>query len=227
MRTQQTPRAQLSSTARPTTSFVPAADPSPPSQRAASIGASVIDRQRTTAPRRARSRPGARPRATKSLRAAVSGSPSRAKVSRVGRGPADPANAPGPESARAAARTPPNSARIRATSRSDLSPRLALQVTSAAQVRTVRATAPGRTRRRQSRRSAGSSAHPPPTLARSRPGVRSDAHEMAESTGCSSALQAKVVNVICSAIAARRGRRSLLVKTHNTHAAQRRGWPGH
>ena len=38
---------------------------------------------------------------------------------RIGSGAADPANARGPESARAAARTPPISARVRATSRSD------------------------------------------------------------------------------------------------------------
>ena len=71
----QTQRAQLSSTARCSTAFVPADDSCQPSQRASSIGAGVIDRQRTMAPRRARSRPGARARATKSLRAAVSGSP--------------------------------------------------------------------------------------------------------------------------------------------------------
>ena len=122
MRTQQTPRAQLSSTARRTTSFVPAADSSQPSQRAASIGASVIDRQRTMAPRRARSRPGARSRVTKSPRAAVSGSPRGRKSPdsaaarpirpmRTGRNP----HAPRPGRRRA-------SARIRATSRSDFRP---------------------------------------------------------------------------------------------------------
>ena len=59
------------------------------------------------APRRARSRPGARSRATKSLTAAVSGSPRGRKSPDSAEAQPDPANAHGPESARAAARTPP------------------------------------------------------------------------------------------------------------------------
>ena len=68
----------------------------------------------------ARPRPRSCPPPTPASRA--SGPP---RSARFGRGPADPANAHGPESARAAARTPPSSARIPRDLEERLSPRLA------------------------------------------------------------------------------------------------------
>ena len=66
----------------------------------------------------------------------------------IGSGSADPANARGPESARAAARPPPSSARIRATSRSDFRRGRPCHAGRRRSGAHVRAAATGRTRSR-------------------------------------------------------------------------------